>query len=43
MEDVNDMDLKAEIDRIAQKIDTIIETVEKLDPARKEPPPPDEE
>ncbi|MBR9979897.1 MAG: hypothetical protein KFF50_02610 [Desulfatitalea sp.] len=35
MEDVDEMDLKAEIDRISQKIDAIVETVERLDPARK--------
>ena len=36
MQDIDDLDLKAEIDQISKKIDTIVQQVEKLDPARKE-------
>ncbi len=36
MKDVDDLELKAEIDQISKKIDAIIEKVEKLDPSRKE-------
>lgn len=32
MKDIDDLDLKAEIDQISQKIDSIVETFEKLDP-----------
>jgi len=36
MKEIDDMDLKAEIDRISKKIDEIVHQVEKLDPANKE-------
>jgi hypothetical protein len=35
MKEIDDQELKAEIDRIGKKIDQIIEQVEKLDPVRK--------
>lgn len=34
MKEVDDLELKAEIDQIAKKIDTILQNVEKLDPDR---------
>lgn len=43
MRDVDDLDLKAEIDQISKKIDAIIENVERLDPARREDTAPDQE
>jgi coenzyme F420-reducing hydrogenase delta subunit len=36
MKEVDDLDLKAEIERISKKIDEIVQQVEKLDPVRKE-------
>lgn len=35
MMDIDDLALKAEIDRISEKIDAIVKKVEQLDPARK--------
>ncbi len=35
MKDIDD--LKAEIDEISKKIDTIVENVERLDPTQEEP------
>ena len=34
MKEIDDLDLKAEIDQISKKIDTIIQKVENLDPHR---------
>jgi hypothetical protein len=36
MKDIDDIDLKAEIDQISKKIDTIVQQVEKMDPARQD-------
>jgi len=36
MKDIDDQDLKNEIDQISKRIDTIVQQVEKLDPAKKE-------
>lgn len=36
MKDIDDLDLKAEIDQISKRIDAIVQQVEKLDPARKQ-------
>lgn len=38
MKDLDDLDLKAEIDEIAKKIDTIIQQVDHLDPTRQDAP-----
>jgi hypothetical protein len=43
MRDVDDLDLKAEIDQISKKIDAIIENVERMDPARREDTAPEQE
>jgi hypothetical protein len=43
MKDVDDLELKAEIDRISKKIDAIIERVEGSDPAGKEHASPEQE
>jgi uncharacterized coiled-coil protein SlyX len=43
MKDVDDLELKAEIDQISKKIDAIIERVEQSDPAGKEHPSPEQE
>ena len=42
MKDIDDRDLKSEIDQIPQRIDAIVQQVEKLDPARKEEAEPDQ-
>jgi len=42
MNDIDDNDLKSEIDQISQRIDAIVQQVEKLDPARKEEVDPDQ-
>ncbi len=36
MKDIDDLTLKAEIDQISKKIDSIVETIEKLDPKQPE-------
>lgn len=36
MRDIDDRDLKSEIDQISERIDAIVQQVEKLDPARNE-------
>ena len=36
MKEVDDLDIKAEIDEIAKKIDTIIQNIEHLDPNKQE-------
>lgn len=36
MRDIDDSDLKSEIDQISERIDAIVQQVEKLDPARRE-------
>jgi hypothetical protein len=36
MREIDDQDLKAEIDEISKKIDSIIQKVDHLDPAHKE-------
>ena len=38
MREIEDRDLKSEIDQISERIDAIVQQVEKLDPARKEEP-----
>ena len=38
MKDVDDRDLKKEIDQISRRIDEIVQQVEDLDPARKKEP-----
>jgi hypothetical protein len=35
MKDIDDRDLKSEIDQISKRIDAIVQEMEKLDPARK--------
>jgi len=37
MKDVDEMDLKAEIDEIAKKIDSIIQNIDRMDPTKEEP------
>jgi len=34
MKDVDEQDLKAEIDEISKKIDTIIQNIDRLDPTK---------
>ena len=36
MKEVDDLDIKAEIDEIAKKIDAIIQNIENLDPNKQE-------
>lgn len=36
MKDIEDLDIKAEIDQITKRIDAIIQQVEQLDPAKDE-------
>ena len=36
MREIDDRDLKSEIDQISERIDAIVQQVEKLDPARAE-------
>lgn len=36
MKEIDELDLKAEIDQIAKRIDAIVQQVEKFDPAVKE-------
>ena len=36
MREIDDQDLKNEIDQISKRIDAIVQQVEKLDPAKKE-------
>ncbi len=38
MREIEDRDLKSEIDQISKRIDAIVQQMEKLDPARKEEP-----
>jgi len=38
MREIEDRDLKSEIDQISERIDAIVQQVEKLDPAKKEEP-----
>ena len=37
MKELDDLDIKAEIDEIAQKIDAIIQNIENLEPKKQEP------
>jgi hypothetical protein len=37
MKEVDELELKAEIDEISKKIDTIIQNIDRLDPTKKEP------
>jgi hypothetical protein len=39
MKEVDEQDLKAEIDEISKKIDTIIQNIESMDPAKDESEP----
>jgi|GEM_PF-1358784 len=43
MKDIDDLDLKEEIDRISKRIDAIVQQVEQKDPARKENKAPERE
>lgn len=43
MDDIDDLDLKAEIDQISKRIDTIVQQVAEFDPAAKEQPEGDQE
>ncbi|MDA8140553.1 MAG: hypothetical protein M0036_18060 [Desulfobacteraceae bacterium] len=43
MNEIDDLELKAEIDQISKRIDAIVQQVEKLDPAAKENPSVDHE
>lgn len=43
MKEVDDLDLKAEIDQISKRIDAIVQQVEKLDPDPKDQPENDKE
>lgn len=40
MNEIDDLDLKAEIDEISKKIDSIVRRIEQVDPNRQEPEPP---
>lgn len=42
MKDMDDLEIKTEIDEIAKKIDSIIQTIEHLDPNRQDPEDKDE-
>ncbi len=37
MKEVDEQDLKAEIDEISNKIDTIIQNIDRMDPTKNEP------
>ena len=37
MNEIDDLDIKAEIDEISKKIDSIVRRIEQLDPDRQEP------
>jgi hypothetical protein len=37
MKEVDERDLKAEIDEISNKIDTIIQNIDRMDPTKDEP------
>lgn len=37
MKEVDELELKAEIDEISKKIDTIVQNIDRLDPTKKEP------
>ncbi len=37
MKEIDDLDIKAEIDEITRKIDAIIQNIEHLDPNKQEP------
>ncbi|MGD8836340.1 MAG: hypothetical protein PVJ84_09100 [Desulfobacteraceae bacterium] len=37
MKEVDEQDLKAEIDEISNKIDAIIQNIERMDPTKEEP------
>lgn len=36
MKEMDELELKAEIDEISKKIDTIVQTIERLDPTKEE-------
>ena len=36
MKEVDELDLKAEIDEISKKIDTIVQNIDRMDPTKKE-------
>lgn len=37
MKDVDELDLKAEIDEISKKIDSIIQNIDRMDPTKEDP------
>lgn len=37
MKEVDELELKAEIDEISKKIDNIVQNIDRLDPTKKEP------
>jgi hypothetical protein len=37
MKEVDELELKAEIDEISKKIDTIVQNIDRLDPTKQEP------
>lgn len=37
MKELDDLDIKAEIDEISKKIDAIVQNIENLDPDKQEP------
>ena len=37
MRETDELELKAEIDEISKKIDTIVQTIDSMDPTKKEP------
>lgn len=37
MKELDDLDIKAEIDEISKKIDAIVQNIENLDPNKQEP------
>lgn len=37
MKEVDELELKAEIDEISNKIDAIIQNIDRMDPTKKEP------
>ena len=37
MKEMDDLDIKAEIDEISRKIDSIVQRIERMDPNRQDP------
>jgi hypothetical protein len=37
MKEMDELDLKAEIDEISKKIDSIIQTIDRMDPTKEDP------